>query len=898
VIVNPLPVASINYAGSLFCPTGTATVTRTGQAGGSYASSPAGLVINSTTGEIDLAASTPGTYTVTYSFTNGTCPNTTTTSITIDNILTLAITNPAAVCAPNTADLTAAAVTTGSTAGLTYQYYSDAAGTIVIANPSAIGTSGTYYIQGSTANGCLTPLQPVTVTILVPPVASISYTGSPFCVAGTATVTRTGTTGGSYSSSPAGLVINSSTGEVNLAASTLGTYTITYSFTNGTCPNTTTTSIIIDNIPTLVITDPAPICPPLTVDITDAAITTGSTAGLTYQYYSDATGTTVIANPSAIGASGTYYIQGSTANGCITAIQPVTVTILVPPAANISYTGSPFCGTIGTATVTQTGTTGGSYSSSPVGLLINSSTGEIDLAASTQGTYTVTYNFTNGTCPNSTTTSITIESIPTLVITNPAPVCPPSTVDLTAAAVTTGSTAGLTYQYYSDAAGTTVVATPSSIGTSGTYYIQGSTANGCLTTIQPVNVTIHVLPVANISYGGPYCVANTTTVTVTRTGQAGGVYTAPAGLVIDASTGTLDVAASTPGTYTVTYSFTNGNCPLTTTTSVNIEGIPVLVVTNPTAVCAPNTIDITSATITTGSTGGLTYRYYSDAAGTVLVTQPAAIAVSGIYYIKGFLPGGCETNLLPVLAIINARPIIVTSADTIICRNDSAILTASSAGNTITWLNQSGGDTIIVHPLTTTAYTVIATSPMGCTTQSTVNVQVRNFDVLLSADKLNAPIGSTVLLSTLSNQSYSVIAWLPLQALPNQTAQTQSFVMNDSAKLFSVIAKSIEGCVDTASILIKVDHDLKDFFIPNAMTPNRDGKNDIFRVYGSSIKAVDIRIYNSWGELIYQTNDNQKGWDGTYKGKPQPSGVYIYTVLATMYNHVILNRKGNINLIR
>ncbi|MET0298609.1 MAG: gliding motility-associated C-terminal domain-containing protein, partial [Flavitalea sp.] len=150
----------------------------------------------------------------------------------------------------------------------------------------------------------------------------------------------------------------------------------------------------------------------------------------------------------------------------------------------------------------------------------------------------------------------------------------------------------------------------------------------------------------------------------------------------------------------------------------------------------------------------------------------------------------------------------------------------------------------------------------------------------------------------LSSQSYSVIAWMPLQYLPNQTAPTQSYVMSDSAKLFTVVARSTEGCLDTASIMIQVDHDLKDFFIPNAMTPNGDGKNDVFRVYGSSIKAVDIRIYNSWGELLYQTNDNQKGWDGTYKGKKQPAGVYIYTVKATMYNDVIINRKGNINLLR
>ena len=79
-----------DYAGGPFCPTGTATVTQTGQAGGIY-SAAAGLNINVNTGAINLAASTPATYTVTYSFTNGTCPGTTTTSVTINALPTATI---------------------------------------------------------------------------------------------------------------------------------------------------------------------------------------------------------------------------------------------------------------------------------------------------------------------------------------------------------------------------------------------------------------------------------------------------------------------------------------------------------------------------------------------------------------------------------------------------------------------------------------------------------------------------------------------------------------------------------------------------------------------------------------------------------------------------------------
>jgi gliding motility-associated-like protein len=91
---------------------------------------------------------------------------------------------------------------------------------------------------------------------------------------------------------------------------------------------------------------------------------------------------------------------------------------------------------------------------------------------------------------------------------------------------------------------------------------------------------------------------------------------------------------------------------------------------------------------------------------------------------------------------------------------------------------------------------------------------------------------------------------------------------------------------------------LTDIYIPNAFTPNNDGKNDIFLVYGNSIATVEMYIFNQWGQMIFQSNDLSKGWDGTFSGKLQPVGVYVYIVKATLRDGTVINKKGSLNLIR
>jgi gliding motility-associated-like protein len=87
-------------------------------------------------------------------------------------------------------------------------------------------------------------------------------------------------------------------------------------------------------------------------------------------------------------------------------------------------------------------------------------------------------------------------------------------------------------------------------------------------------------------------------------------------------------------------------------------------------------------------------------------------------------------------------------------------------------------------------------------------------------------------------------------------------------------------------------------FVPNAFTPNGDGRNDIVYVHSANIKSLKFYIYDQWGELLYTSLNQASGWDGTYKGTKEPVGVYVYYLEAVMNDGQWVNRKGTITLLR
>ena len=104
---------------------------------------------------------------------------------------------------------------------------------------------------------------------------------------------------------------------------------------------------------------------------------------------------------------------------------------------------------------------------------------------------------------------------------------------------------------------------------------------------------------------------------------------------------------------------------------------------------------------------------------------------------------------------------------------------------------------------------------------------------------------------------------------------------------------------DAASLSSKAENPIgNQIFIPNTFTPNNDGKNDILFVYGNTIAKMRLRVYNQWGQFLFESNNIQNGWDGTYKGEVQPNGVYVYQFEAELNDGTKTTKKGTITLLR
>jgi len=123
-----------------------------------------------------------------------------------------------------------------------------------------------------------------------------------------------------------------------------------------------------------------------------------------------------------------------------------------------------------------------------------------------------------------------------------------------------------------------------------------------------------------------------------------------------------------------------------------------------------------------------------------------------------------------------------------------------------------------------------------------------------------------------------------------------SSLTNDQTYFLTV--KNADGCEARDTIHIKV-FDRLDVYVPTAFTPNGDGRNDIFHVIAPGLKQLRfLRIYNRWGQMVFETKNPPQGWDGNVNGKPSDTQVYVWIVAGIDYLGNPIERKGAVTLIR
>ena len=138
--------------------------------------------------------------------------------------------------------------------------------------------------------------------------------------------------------------------------------------------------------------------------------------------------------------------------------------------------------------------------------------------------------------------------------------------------------------------------------------------------------------------------------------------------------------------------------------------------------------------------------------------------------------------------------------------------------------------------------------------------------------------------------------YLSADDIPNPLATLKN---ESDAFRYSLYAYDDMGCVDSATVLIKVYRTLPSVFVPDAFTPNQDGLNDILKPIAVGIQHIEyFNIYNRWGKLVFSTTANGQGWNGMINGQPQHSESFIWIVKAVDFKGQAYFQRGTVSLIR
>ena len=900
-----------------------------------YTWTPSVTPVDSTYSQVTVSPSVTTTYTVVGSDAGG-CTGTMDVVVTVHSLPTVTANN-ATICNGSSAMLYAS--------GASYYQWTPTASLntgfadSVIATPSV---TTTYTVYGTTAQGCLDTAQ-VVVTVTSYPIATIDSIPNIYCDASSPVTLSAQPVGGVFS----GAGVSGNT--FDPAAAGPGFHQVVYTYSNGSgCTASDTVSLQVDQTPTVITTN-GKVCNGDSSSLTASGASTYTwlpSTGL-----NNTNGATVIASGT---ASLTYTIIGTSAFGCSdTAYSTYTVDQL--PVVTMNAINPGYCANASAVTLSAS-PVGGTFSGNGV------SGNTFTPSTAGNGTYNIIYSYTdmNG-CSAADTQQVTVNAVPNVTVNN-ATMCQGQTATLNAngavaynwsptnslssgtgatvitnamnptQVVVTGvdvngcsasSTAvinvnpvpeltvnnatpsacagnsftiiagGATLYQWSPAigitptTGNTVVASPN---TSTTYTVIGMNGFGCSDTLA-IPFTVLTAPAAVAGPDAQICEGNSTQLSAIATGSV--VWIPDTGL----DNAFINEPVASPlqtTTYTVNVVDANG-CTASDAVIVTVINTANIEATGGGIVCLGNSAQL-------HATGGVDYQwspstYLSSTTGDNVTSTPGT---SITYTVTANNSLGCpatDTVVVDVKLPIN----IQAGAGAQVCLGESYQLSASGTGLTYEWTPASGLDNPYVPypnatPQSTTTYTVTTSDGVCFTASATVVVDVTQPPYLGIASTQITVVAGTG--QQLFAQGSGTFEWSPPTGL-SCTDCPDPIANPTQPTTYTVTVTDSSGCRAEGNISIDFLCDENGIYIPNAFTPNGDGKNDEFLIRGYGIKEITVfRVFSRWGELMFETTNAEEGWDGTFKGEPQFPAVYVYYVEGLCTNDQKIVKQGNVTLIR
>jgi gliding motility-associated-like protein len=431
----------------------------------------------------------------------------------------------------------------------------------------------------------------------------------------------------------------------------------------------------------------------------------------------------------------------------------------------------------------------------------------------------------------------------------------------------------------------------------GDYNVQFivSTNKGCVDTIRKM-VSILTKPPLSVAFKDTL-ICNGDSLQLHAIGSGNFTWT-PTSQMINAATADPTVFPSRTTEYVVRLD--DQGCINYDTLQVRVVNFVTLRAMPDTVICAGDVVQLSAAS------DGL--RFLWSPAATIVddpaQKSPLARPSANTTYTVQAIIGGCVSTDDVNVSLV-PYPLADAGADTSICYNTPAQLVGRHNGSSFFWsptatLTAANTLTPVARPKSTTAYVLSSFDTRGCPKpgRDTVLVIV-NPEVIANAGRDTAVVvGQPLQFNATGGEGYT---WEPGESLSNASIAAPVGLYDgsfDSIRYFVTVRDAI-GCSDETTVLVKIYKSSPRVFVPTAFTPNGDGRNDVLRPIAVGLTKLEyFRVYNRWGQLVFETTINGKGWDGKIKGVDQGSGTFVWIVRGQDFLGKVVFDKGTVTLIR